>query len=166
MRSSRAVRKPFTIVVIVVLTLLIAAPAVVIAATSSLSSDVNRQKARWTTTTASTSSTAWRNVPGLTGVMADTIDEVSATLSVTVAGAPVRFRVVLDTPEVSLRPGSVRFVPSGTESFSFTFVRTTIPFEGDDTHSFTVQWRSPTGGQVTLVNGVLNLVYEFGTNGA
>jgi hypothetical protein len=147
------------------LLLLVAVPAVVIAATGNLSSDVNRQTARWTTTATSTSSTTWRNVPGLSRLSADTIDEVSATLSVTLRGAPARFRVIVDTPEGPFRPPSVRFAPAGDESFSFTFVRNTLPFEDDDTHSFTVQWRSPTGRQVTLLNGVLNLVYEFGTNG-
>ena len=154
-----------SLIVLSLLLLLVAVPAVVIAATGNLSSDVNRQTARWTTTATSTSSTAWRNVPGLTRLSADTIDEVSATLSVTLRGAPVRFRVIVDTPEGPFRPGSVRFVPSGNESFSFTFVRDTQPFEDDDTHVFSVQWRSPSGQRVTLINGVLNLVYEFGTNG-
>jgi hypothetical protein len=153
------------LIVLTLLLLLAAAPAIVLAATDTLSSDVNRQKARWTTTAVSTSSTTWRNVPGLSRLTADTVDEVSATLSVTVRGAPVRFRVIVDTPEGPFRPGSARFVPTGTESFSFTFVRETIAFEADDTHVFSVQWRSPTGGNVTLVQGVLNLVYEFGPAG-
>ena len=147
------------------LALLVAVPAVVIAAGGILSSDVNRQKARWTSTSVSTSSTAWRDVPGLANLSADTIGEVSATLTVTVQGAPMRFRIVIDgTPEARTHPASVRFVPSGGESFSSTFVRNTATFEGDDTHVFTVQWRSPTGGKVTLQEGVLNLVYELGTN--
>ena len=75
---------------------------------------------------------------------------MSATLGVTISGAAARFRVILDTPEAPMHPGAVRFVPDGRESFSFTFVRRTIPFEADDTHSFTVQWRSPSGNQVTL----------------
>ena len=155
-----------SLIVLAVLLVLVAVPVAVLAAGGVLSSDVNRQKARWTTTSVSTSSMEWRNVPGLSRLTADTIDEVSATLSVTVQGAPVRFRVVIDTPEGPMRPGPVRFAPSGVESFSFTFVRNTVPFEGDDTHVFTVQWRSPSGAKVTLLQGVLNLVYELGTNGA
>ena len=153
-----------SVIAVVLLVALVAVPAV-IAASGTLSSDVNRQKARWTTTRVTTSSTEWRNVPGLTALSADTIDEVSATLSVTIAGAPARFRVIIDTPEGPMRPGSVRFVPSGMESFSSTFVRETLPFEDDDTHAFTVQWRSETGRQIVLYRGVLNLVFEFGTNG-
>jgi hypothetical protein len=155
-----------SLILLTVLALLVAVPAAVVAATATISSDVNRQTARWTTTLASTSSTQWRDVPNLSRLSADTFREVSATLSVTLRGAPARFRVIIDTPEGPMRPGSVRFVPSGTESFSYTFVRATIPFEDDDTHFFTVQWRSPSGERVTLVNGVLNLVYQFGTRGS
>ena len=90
---------------------------------------------------------------------------MSATLSVTIEGAPARFRVIIDTPEAPMYPGTVRFVPQGTESFSATFVRRVFPFEADDTHSFTVQWRSPSGQQVTLKRGILNLLYERGTQG-
>jgi hypothetical protein len=156
-------RKP--LIIIGILLLLAAVPTAVIAANGLLSSAVDRQTARWTTNSVSTSSTAWRNVPGLR-VTADTIDEVSASLSVTLVGAPVRFRIVVDTPEAPMKPGSARFVPSGRESFAFTFVANTFTFEGDDTHTFTVQWRSPGGQQVTLLRGTLNLVYQFGTNGA
>ena len=157
-------RKP--LIVIGLLLLLAAVPAAVIAASGGLSSTVDHQAARWTTTAVSTSSATWHNVPGLTGLTVDTIDEASAALSVTIRGAPARFRVVLDTPEAPMRPGSARFVPSGRESFAFTFVANTVPFEGDDTHSFTVQWRSPSGQKVTLVQGTLNVVYQLGTNGA
>ena len=136
-----------------------------LAASGRLSSNVDRQTARWTTTSVSTSSPEWRNVPGLTRLSADTIDEVSATLTVTIEGAPASFRVIIDTPEGPMRPGPARFVPSGAESFSATFVKNTVPFEDDDTHVFTVQWRSPGGEKVTLLRAVLNLVYQFGTHG-
>jgi hypothetical protein len=157
-------RKP--LIVIGVLLLVAAAPAAVIAARGGLSSAVDHQAAKWTTTSVSTSSDAWRNVPGLSRLTADTIDEVSASLSVTVQGAPAQFRVVTDTPEAPMKPGAARFVPSGRESFAFTFVANTMPFEGDDTHSFTVQWRSPSGQPVTLLSGALNVVYQLGTNGS
>ena len=81
----------------------------------------------------------------------------------TVRGAPVLFRVVVDgVPEAPMRPGSARFVPDGSESFSYSFVGRTAPFEADDTHRFNVQWRSPTGATVTLQHGVLNLLFQRG----
>ena len=156
-------RKP--LMIIAFLLLLVAVPGAVIAASGRLSSAVDHQAARWTTASVSTSSTTWRNVPGLSRLTVDTIDEVSASLSVTLEGAPARFRVVIDTPEGPMKPGSARFVPTDTESFSFVFVANTTPFEADDTHSFSVQWRSPSGQRVTLLQGALNLVYQLGTNG-
>ena len=63
-----------------------------------------------------------------------------------------------------MRPGHARFVPNGRESFSYTFARRTIPFEDDDTHSFSVQWRSPSGQPVTLTSGVVNLLFQRGTH--
>jgi hypothetical protein len=145
---------------------LIAIPAAVIAASGVFGSELDRQAARWTTTSATTSSTNWRNVPRL-ALTRCTLNQVTAMVSVTVTStAPVQFRVIIDgVPEAPMRPGPARFIPNGTESFSYTFVGRTAPFESDDTHSFTVQWRSPTGGAVTLERGVLGLLFQRGTQG-
>jgi hypothetical protein len=156
-------KKPLLLVVVAVL-VLAAVPVVVSAATADTTSTLDRQLARWTSTDATTSSTRWRNVPRLSRLSACTIRGVSANLSVTVEGAPVLFRVIIDTPEAPMRPGPARFVPQGRESFSYTFVRGTGPFENDDTHSFSVQWRSPSGNQVRLAHGVVNLLFQDGTN--
>jgi hypothetical protein len=142
-----------------------AIPAAVLAAGGVFGSALDRQAARWTTTPVTTSSTTWRNVPRLS-LTRCTVNQVTATISVTVAGGPVRFRVITDgVPEAPMRPGTARFVPDGTESFSYTFVGPTAPFEADDTHRFSVQWRSPTGDAVTLRRGALNLLFERGTQG-
>ena len=144
--------------------LIIAVP-IAAAATGSFGGALDRQSAKWTTSDATTSSTAWRNVPGLS-IARCTQNQVSATLSATVSGAPVRFRVVTDAvEEAPMRPGGARFVPDGEESFSYTFVGPTASFEADDTHRFTVQWRSPSGRAVELENGALNILYEQGTQG-
>jgi hypothetical protein len=145
--------------------LAVAVPFAVFAATGREDGDLDRQTAKWRTTDVTTSSTEWRNVPGLSRTRC-TRNQVTAMVSVTVEGGPVRFRVIPDgIPEAPFKPTSARFVPSDVESFTFTFVGNTLPFEADDTHSFNVQWRSPTGVPVTLVNGVLNLLYEQGTRG-
>jgi hypothetical protein len=156
-------KKPLLLAVAAVL-VLAAVPVVVSAATADTTSTLDRQLARWTSTDATTSSTRWRNVPRLSRLSACTIRGVSANLSVTVEGAPVLFRVIIDTPEAPMRPGPARFVPQGRQSFSYTFVRGTGPFENDDTHSFSVQWRSPSGSQVRLAHGVVNLLFQDGTN--
>jgi hypothetical protein len=145
--------------------LAVAVPFAVLAATGREDGDLDRQTAKWRTTDVTTSSTDWRNVPGLSRTRC-TRDQVTAMVSVTVEGGPVRFRVIPDgVPEAPFKPRSARFVPTDVESFTFTFVGNTLPFEADDTHSFNVQWRSPTGVPVTLVNGVLNLLYEQGIRG-
>jgi hypothetical protein len=140
-------------------------PAAVLAASGAFGSSLDRQSARWTTTSATTSSTKWRNVPRL-ALTRCTLNQVTADVSVTVSGGPVQFRAIIDgVPEAPMRPGAARFVPSGTESFSYAFVGRTAPFEADDTHAFNVQWRSPTGATVTLKRGVLNLLFQRGKQG-
>jgi hypothetical protein len=144
---------------------LVTAPLAVLAATGVFGGALDRQRAEWTTTSATTASKAWRNVPGL-DITRCTRNQVTAMLSVTVGGAPIRFRVIIDgVPEAPMKPTFARFVPNGTESFSYTFVGNTGPFEADDTHRFRVQWRSPSGAPVTLEQGVLNLLYQRGTQG-
>jgi hypothetical protein len=140
-------------------------PVAVLAATGVFGGTLDRQAGRWTTTPATTSSAAWRDVPRLF-VTRCTLRQVTAMVSVTVRGGPVLFRVVIDgVPEAPMKPGLARFVPDGLESFSFTFVGNTAPFEADDTHKFNVQWRSPTGAPITLERGVLNLLFQDGTQG-
>lgn len=154
-----------TVVFLGVMLLLAAVPVVVLAANGIFTGALERQAARWTTTSVTTSSTTWRNVSGLS-LTRCTLNQVTAILSVTVSGGPVGFRVIIDgVPEAPMRPGSARFVPDGPESFSYTFVARTAPFEADDTHQFTVQWRSPSGVPVRLVRGDLDLLFERGTQG-
>jgi hypothetical protein len=169
MRRRSVVRKRLTarrsLVVLAVLVLLVAAPVAVLAANAHLGSELDRQSARWSTDRRTTSSTQWHNVRGL-ALTRCTLRQVTAMVSVTVEGGPVRFRVVVDgVPEAPMRPAAARFVPSGVETFSATFVGRTAPFEADDTHVFNVQWRSDTGARVTLRRGVLNLLFQRGTQG-
>jgi uncharacterized cupin superfamily protein len=136
----------------------VAVPLAVFAATGDTSGDLDRQTARWRTSPITTSSTDWENVPAFTRTRC-TRHQVTVMLSVTV-------RVVPDgVPEAPFEPGSARFVPDGVESFSHTFVDNTLPFEADDTHRFDVQWRSPDGVAVTLRRGVMNVLFERGSQG-
>jgi hypothetical protein len=163
MRRSFTLRKLLVVGGVVVL--LAATPVAVLAARGVFGGELERQSAVWTTTAATTSGTAWVNVPGL-ALTRCSDNQVTAMVSVTVSGAPVLFRVVIDgVPEAPMKPGSARFVPSGSESFSFTFVGRVAPFEADDTHKYNVQWRSGSGAPVTLHRGVLNLLFERGTQG-
>jgi hypothetical protein len=143
---------------------LLVVPAGVFAAVNhNFSGDAERQAAKWRTAGGSTSGTGWHNVPGL-GMTKCTVREVSETATLTVSGGPVRFRAVIDgVPEAPMKPGVVRFVPNGKESVTYMFVANTAPFEADDDHRFDLQWQSPTGATITLHAGVVNLVFQRGT---
>jgi hypothetical protein len=161
----RSLTRRGSLIFLAMLVVLAAVPVAVLAASGTFNGALERQSARWRTSSATTSSTAWRNVPGLS-LTRCTRGQVTAMLSATVSGAPVRFRGVIDgVPEAPMMPGSARFAPSGSESFAYTFVANTGPFEADDTHRFDIQWRSPSGAGVTLHSGALNLLFKRGTQG-
>ena len=136
-------------------------PVLVLAITGRLASRLDRQVAKYRTTAVMTSSTQWHTVRGLSATICSK-NEVSATVGVRVRGGPVAVRVLQDGGPV-MKPGPARFVPRGSESFSFTFVNPTGTFEANDHHSFEVQWRSPRGVPVRLRRGDLNLLFERGT---
>lgn len=145
--------------------LIVAAPVAVIAANQNFNGAAERQSAKWTTNGGTISTAAWKDVPGL-GMTKCTLHEVSETATLTVSGGPVRFRAVVDgVPEAPMKPGVLRFVPSGKESVTYTFVANTAPFEADDDHRFVLQWQSPTGATITLHAGAVNLVFQKGTQG-
>jgi hypothetical protein len=145
--------------------LIVAAPITVFAANQNFNGAAERQSAKWKTSSASISGTRWRDVPGL-GITKCTLHEVSETATLTVSGGPVKFRAVIDgVPEAPMKPGIVRFVPSGKESVTYAFVANTAPFEADDDHRFDLQWKSPTGASITLHAGAVNLVFQRGTQG-
>ncbi|MDQ3890494.1 MAG: hypothetical protein M3312_08085 [Actinomycetota bacterium] len=140
------------------------------AATGRLGSRVDRQRAAWRTTAVSTSSTTWHTIPGLAFAGTRPIcatGEVSVSVNLNLDGAPVLVRVRMANAAVvlSLRPGRARFVPGpGETSHSYTFVGRAGGFEADDRQSVRVQWRSPSGGVVTLTRGVVNVLFQRGTN--
>jgi hypothetical protein len=152
-----------TIVVLSVFALLVSVPLVVLAVELHNGTRLDRQRADIRSASASTSSTSWANVPGLR-LDVCAIGWASATVSAVVSGAPVNFRALADSVPPLMSPGAARFDPGAvTTSFSFTFVGRMGTFEGSDGHLFDVQWRSPTGGAVTLHRGNLNLLFGSGS---
>jgi arylsulfatase A-like enzyme len=113
----------------------------------------------------STASTNWKDVPGLGGIVC-AAGEVSASLSVTLAGAPVDVRVQVDKAGAGAHPGQAHLsAASGTSTFSFTWADTVFTKNGSDAHGFAVQWKSSTGQSATLSNGNLTLRFQRGSNG-
>jgi len=151
------------LIVILAAAVVLGVPAVVLAASGGTNSSLDLQRSRFTTTTATTSSRTFQPIPGLSGLNICALNQVTATLSVELNGAPAGFQIRIDASG-TMQPGAVRLVPAGPhDSFSFTFVNSVAPFEANDNHSFDVEWRSPTGAATTLERGTFNLQYQRGT---
>lgn len=151
------------LIVILAAAVFLGVPAVVLAASGGTNSSLDLQRSRFTTTTATTSSRTFQPIPGLSGLNICALNQVTATLSVELNGAPAGFQIRIDGAG-TMQPGAVRLVPAGPhDSFSFTFVNSVAPFEANDNHSFDVEWRSPTGTATTLERGTFNLQYQRGT---
>ena len=111
-----------------------------------------------------TIATGWAQIGGWSfsdGMSFEARSGISATLSVTVSGAPAEFRIVMEVPEKDwaqrvMKPGSVHFDPQGgTGSFSYTFVAGV----GPGAYTINLLWRSPTGIQTNLDDGSLVVQY-------
>src|SRR5262249_36533228 len=132
-------------------------------ASGGVNSSLDLQASRFTTTATSTSSTAFRRIASLSGLNICALQQVSATPSGELNGAPASFQVHVDGGPL-MQPKAIRFVPAGPhDSFSFTFVNPVGTFEANDHHSFDVEWRSPSGRPTTLERGTFNLLYQVGT---
>ena len=146
------------------LAFVVGAPTAVMAASGGFSSSLDLQTSKWTTTSATTSMATFKPITNLSGLNICALNQVTATLSVELNGAPAGFQIRIDGGPL-ISPGAVRFVPAGPhDSFSFTFVRSLSPFENNDHHTFDVEWRSPTGATTTLERATINLQYQGGTH--
>ena len=151
----------------------VALPLAVLAAASSgrEGGALDRQVAGWGTAPLTRSSPAWSTIGSLSFVPTASGSRTicmsrgfSASLTVTLSGAPVYFRVLMDGGPV-LAPLGVRFDPEADgrpHTFSATFVGHAGMFEGSDLHGLEVQWRSPSGRAETLERGAANVLYQQG----
>lgn len=145
---------------------LIAVPMVLLAHPGTGGSALDRQVFKYRESDAATTSTAWSNVPGVRRFQICAVNEVSVHVNLVLGGAPAAFRIRIDgTDEIIAHPGPVRFRPGRGRVFSFSFAEHVAPFEANDLHLVEVQWRSPTGDRVTLNRGMVNLLFERGSQG-
>jgi hypothetical protein len=159
------------VLAVLALAVAVAVPLAVAAVSGRSGGDVDRQQAAWLTRSLSTSSTQWKTIQRLSFTAGRTAPYTlclrhgfSVSLSAGLRGAPVLFRVLMDGGP-TLDPRPARFVPSpDRRTFSATFVGSAGTFEGSDRHALEVQWRSPTGGAVTLDEGVANALFERGAS--
>jgi hypothetical protein len=107
----------------------------------------------------------WTDVPQMIIGPICALGAVTATLSVSVTGARAGYRVLIDSG-APLYPGAafVQGVAAGATQTgtSYTFEINASTFEGSDSHTFSVQWRS-TGGPTTLDYG--SVVVQYGDPG-
>jgi hypothetical protein len=149
------------IIVAAAVTVLVAVPLVVMAATGGAGSRLDHQRFTWRTGDLTTTSKTLRNVPGL-NMLVCARGAVSAHVSVTAEGAPFALTVRMDDGP-QLRPGTVQFAGGRNDSTAYTWVRGVGPFEANDNHAFAVQWKSVTGGPVTLHKATFDLLYKKGS---
>jgi hypothetical protein len=123
---------------------------------------VNCMDTLWRTSEASTTSTAFITVSGLTDAPTS-IFPIAVDVSAEVSGAPVQFRVLstnIGGQTHASQPGLTRFVPSagGADSFSYRWVE---PNQSAATHanSLRLQWRSPSGQPVHLLRADMTVEY-------
>jgi len=139
--------------------------AVPVALAFSGSGKLDTQAYRLRTTPASTSNKSFVAIPGLDETVCAQ-NEVAATVSGNAQGSGFALLVRVDF-DGAMGPGAAYIYPpanGAAASFSVTFLIITAPFEGNDHHEFTVQWRSLTGKPAALQRGLLNLQFENGTH--
>jgi hypothetical protein len=128
-----------------------------------LSSNLDQQEARWGEGSFSTRSGSLLAIPRLSGIQICARNEVSATVSMVLRGAPVTIRVLMDGRK-KMRPSHLHWNPRRDgRSLSFTFLGKVESASGSDHHTFDLAWRSPTGRRTTLDAATINLLYEQGT---
>ncbi len=78
------------------LAFIVAVPTAVMAASGVFSSSLDLQTSKWSTTTATTSSTTFKTIPALASPTICALNQVTATLSVELNGAPAGFQIRVD----------------------------------------------------------------------
>lgn len=161
---------------VTLLTLLVStvavAPAMVTAAsrrTGEGAFGVTRQAFQWRTDPTTTRSDEWQSLVlfgedrdggpalGSAPLAFASRGGMSVTVSADFKGAPVELRI-RDGRRI-LRPGKAKFVPRGRgTSTSFTFVGARQARAS--CHSVQVEWRSPTGAEVTFRRGDIVVTYK------
>jgi hypothetical protein len=151
--------------VLVLSVALVAGAGIALAATHVRTSRANCLDMVWRTTPVSTSSTTFTRVPGLKDSPVS-IYGMTVTVSAQVSGAAAEFRVRstnVGGQTATSEPGRVRFVPDAAgDAFSFQWVE-----RGNRAavHAIdlVLEWRSPTGNQVTLDRGDMSVDYQSET---
>ena len=150
------------IVAAAALALVSAAAVAAVARTGEGSTPVNCMDAVWRTSEATTSSTQFTNVRGLSDTPI-AIFPISIEVSAVVSGAPVEFRILSTNQGVQThvsKPGAASFVPAGgnPDSFAYRWIERNQS-AAVHANALRLQWRSVTGGAVHLLRGDMTVQY-------
>ncbi len=112
-------------------------------------------------TTATTTSTGWRNVPGM-AASATLAQNFAVLVSGTFSGQGVRLRVLDSTVggPLALQPGSTLVAPSPgvSNAVSFTWVGTN---PAEHSHTFNLQWQlTSASGKAAIHDGSVTVLYQ------
>jgi hypothetical protein len=117
----------------------------------------------WRTGSTSTTSTTFTDVPKMSDGPSS-VFPIVVNASAVLTGAPVDFRLkstnVGEQTQFS-RPGTASFVPDGggPDSFSFQWIEKNQS-AAVHVNQLQLQWRSPSGNQVTMLRGDLAVTYD------
>jgi hypothetical protein len=150
-------------VALMALGLVVAGTWGVMAATTGGRTPVDCADTVWRTSSASTSSTDWSTVPGFSARPV-AIYPITVNVSALVSGAPARFRILstnIGGQTFVSEPGPTRFDPgaNGPNSFSYQWIERN-DVATPHSNSIRLQWRSATGGAVTMLRGDMSLLYR------
>ena len=157
-------RRTFTTLGAALLLVVITAAVTYATVSQYVARPLNRQNLGYITGPRTLSATTFKDMAGWgfsDGMTIDARGGFAATLSATVHGGPVQFRLYIEdvTHHFAQRiipPGIATFDPgSGTESMSFTWVAQVAP----GPYTVNITWRSPTGVPVTMNSGTLVVQY-------
>jgi len=144
------------------ITVIVAIPLAVIAGTTRGMTPVKCISSQWRSSPVSTSSTAWRKVPGLNADIAQ-VGPVIINTSALISGAPAQFRVRsvnIGAQHRTSRPGPTRFVSGGAGANSFAY-QWIDRGNGAAVHELVIrlQWRSTNGHAVHMLRGDITEAY-------
>lgn len=121
-------------------------------------SAVDRQDFRWRTEAVTTSSKEYRAIPGLALSICNR-GGATITLSGNASGGRADVRLTTaPTGNKPLPPGSAHFgFGTTSQAFSFTFGSRASKAKS---RSLYIQWRSPTGAEITLQDALARVLYH------
>jgi hypothetical protein len=126
---------------------------------------VDYQSLSWLSEDVTTNSTSFEPAPNLAFIeVCDPTRAATATVSMTLTGAPAEVRVSLENIRGkslgTVEPGPAVFDPGSAPAQSFSYVFVRRPSNWPHRAFFSAEWRSPDGNDVTMKSGSIQVLYD------